>query len=116
MVRTLVTLLLAVTVSAVTAQNIQVTEAMKAKATERMELVDRTVGGLNATQKVEIEKVYLDMEQYRAALDQRYANAHPETREGDMAGQLEQMDRMVNEKLATILSKEQLATWTEASR
>lgn len=120
MARIFATLAFAAAFTAANAQQpdvtINVTEAMTAKAAERTELVSRTVGGLNQAQRTEIQAAYLEMEKYSAALDARFATQPKEVRDADMPAQVENMDRYVNEKLATILTKEQLATWQEASR
>lgn len=118
MVRTFATLILAFAMNAVSAQemNIEVTEAMQAKATEKTALVERTVGGLNENQRAEVNAAYLDMEKYAAALDYRFSTQPAEVREADMPAQIANMDRFIEEKLATILTAEQLAAWQEASR
>jgi hypothetical protein len=113
MVRTLLTFVLCGTFAVASAQNIQDTEAMKSKAKERMERVDHSVS-LTGSQKEQVEQVYLEVERYMAALEFRFKDQPKETRDGDMPGQYANMERFEQEKLATILTKEQYAVWQEA--
>ena len=115
--RILATLILATAFTGVSAQQVVDTEAMKAKATERMELVDKTVS-LNADQKPQVEQVYLQVERQMVALEQRFAMAGitGADKEADMKNQYENMDRYVEEKLQTILSADQHKKWLEAAK
>lgn len=115
--RIIATLILATAFTGLSAQQIEMTEAMKAKAKEHMELVDKTVT-LNADQKPQVEDVYLQVERQMAAVEQRFAKAGitGEQKEADMKSQIANMDRFVNERLATILTPEQNEKWAEASK
>lgn len=116
MLRSILTLALAVAMSAVSAQTIEVTEAMTAKANEKTDLVASTVGGVNENQRAEINAAYLEMEKYAAALELRFAGQPPEQKEADMPAQIANMDRFIQEKLSTILTEEQFNAWKEASK
>ena len=116
MLRSIFTLALAAAMSAVSAQTIEVTEAMADKASAKTDLVSTTVGGVNENQRAEINAAYLEMEKYAAALEMRFAGQPPEQKEADMPAQVANMDRFIQEKLSTILSEEQFTAWKEASK
>lgn len=115
--RIITTLLLAIPFTGLSAQQIQDTPEMKAKAAERMELVNKTVT-LTEEQKPQVEEVYLQVERYLVMAEQRFASAGitGEQKEADMKNQYENMDRMVEQKLITILTTEQQQKWVEASK
>ncbi|MBL7962430.1 MAG: hypothetical protein JNM31_01175 [Flavobacteriales bacterium] len=91
------------------------TPEMLATATERTAVVDRTVS-LNATQKEEVNAMYVEVERYMAAIRQRYAGQPQEVIDGDMPLQYANMDRYVTDRLATILTPEQYSRWQEANK
>lgn len=121
MIRTVATILFSAAIVVANAQSREITvqdsEAMMAKATERMELVDKTTI-LTSDQKAQVTEVYMQIERQMNALEQRFAiaKASPEAKEADMKYQYENMDRYAEEKLATILTTEQHAKWLEASK
>ncbi len=91
------------------------TPQMKAKAAERTELVHRTVN-LSESQRTQVLDAFLEVERYNDALRQRFEGQPPEVVQGDMVGQYKVMDEMLEKRLNTVLTEEQLKLWHEAAR
>lgn len=118
MVRTLATFVLALTLSALHAQereiHIQDDQAMLDKASAKTELVERTVGRLSEEQREQVYDVYLHVERHMVAVEKRFEGQPEADKEADMPHIYESMDKYVAERLAVILDEGQLAKWNAA--
>ncbi|MCB0790786.1 MAG: hypothetical protein H6595_10545 [Flavobacteriales bacterium] len=91
------------------------TPEMMAKAKDHTELVDRTVK-LSPEQRELVQELYMEVERYSNALEQRFDGQPEEVRQADMPAQYANMDAHVDARLGEILRPEQYAVWKEASK
>ncbi|MCB9170177.1 MAG: hypothetical protein H6594_07495 [Flavobacteriales bacterium] len=98
-------------------RDITVTDSpeMTAKANEHTQLVDRTVS-LSPEQREQVEEMYMEVERYYNALEQRFEGLPEEAREGDMPAQYANMDARIDARLSEILRPEQYNVWKEAAK
>src|SRR5689334_8133602 len=110
MLRTLASILFCATITAASAQiDVTETDAMRNSALKRTEQVNKQVN-LNADQREKVYALYVKLEKYSVALDQRFAHANltPEQREVELAPQRSVMAKMELEGLTEALTPQQL--------
>lgn len=122
MQRYLASLLLAGTTFLASAQQhhdtvVKDSDAMRASASKHTDLVDKAVT-LSSEQKEQVNAVYMDVERKLDGMKQRFdqAGMSEEARQEEMRPQWTALDHMVEERLATILNKDQLARWQEVNK
>lgn len=117
MYRTLVLPLMVVLSLSAQAQGREITPRetpqMKAKATERTELVHKTVS-LSNEQRERVYEAFLEVERYHDAVLQRYQGQPQEVIDADLPAQYENMDWMADQKLVAILNEQQYRAWKQA--
>jgi hypothetical protein len=110
MLRTLASILFCATITAASAQiDVTETDAMRNSALKRTEQVNKEVS-LTADQREKVYALYMKLEQYSVALDQRFSSSGltPEQREVELKPQKAVMAKMELDGLTEALTPQQL--------